>query len=47
MKFCGAVSGTGEWLPYKAYPNFIPNVVVSLEHCQVVLYRDNEAMSVH
>ena len=47
MKFCGAVSETEECPLAKAYPNFIPNVIISLKHRHVVLYWYNEAMSIH
>ena len=47
MKFCGNVSEIGERPPSETHPNFVPDIIVSLEHRQVVLYRDNETMSVH
>jgi len=47
MKFCGTVSKT-EYRPLsRPYPNFVPNIIISLKHRQVVLYWDDEAMSVH
>ena len=30
-----------------AYPDFIPNIIISFKHRQVVLYRDDEAMTIH
>jgi hypothetical protein len=47
MKFCGIVSEAEDYPPPKAYPDFVPDIVVSLKRGQVVLYRDNEAMSIH
>ena len=47
MKFCGTVSKTEDCQLSRPYPNFVPNIVISLKHRQVVLYWDNEAMSVH
>lgn len=47
MKFCGTVSKTEGYPLSKPYPNLIPDVIISLEHRQVVLYWDNEAMAVH
>ena len=47
MKFCGAVSKIEEYSPGRAYPNFVPNIIVSLKHRYVVLYWNDEAVSVH
>jgi len=47
MKFCGNVSETEDCPLSRSYPNFVPNIIISLKHRQVVLYWDNEAMSVH
>jgi len=47
MKFYCTISGSKESMAQKPYPNFIPYIIVSLKHRQMVLYWDNETMPVH
>ena len=41
MKFYGIVSEGQAFPPREAYPDFVPNIIISFKHRQMVLYWDD------